>query len=383
MGYRKPRFEVAEIVRKHRPALEASQRLSPQEKGVLTLIARCRTADMGGHREVCDKGHYVRYAYNSCGNRHCPKCQALAQERWLAARARRLLDVGHFHVVFTLPSELRPLAKCHPYEVYDALVMASAGTVLDLARDRKRAHVGLTTVLHTWTREMGFHPHVHIMVTAGGLALRGGGFLPIRSDYLFPSKMMGKVFRSKMLERLWHLQAKGTFPEMTDRAFKDLMGRMKKKEWVVYAKKPFKRVDHVIQYLARYTHRVGMANSRLTDVTGDQVTFRTRGDRTLTLHGVEFLRRLLLHILPPGFHKIRHFGLYASAAPGGRLEKARTALENAYRKSRKQRSAFLARITAKIRRLEKKAKCCPVCGDLLRRLPLDAPSTRAPPESAA
>jgi len=353
-----------------------------REKGVLTLLERCRTAAMGGHKEACEEGHFERYAYNSCGNSHCPKCQSLATEHWLLKQARRLLDVLHFHVVFTLVPELRALARRHPKVVYGALMRAAAETLLTLSRKRKGVLPGLIAILHTWTRELGFHPHVHFVVTAGGLGLKQEGFLHGRSDYLFPVKMMGKVFRGKMLDLLDRQWRKQAFPELDEREFRSLMAAARSREWVVYAKKPLGCITYVIEYFARYARRVGIANSRLLAVTDDKVTFRTKGRKTITLHPVEFLRRFLLHILPQGFHKVRHYGLYASTGDGGLLEQARAILDRRCRRSPGRRMAFIARAEARLRRLEKKTRCCPICRRPLDHLPLEASDARSPPEAA-
>lgn len=366
------RLDIADIVRQHRKALETRYHVNRQQRRVLTAIAQCRTAALGGHRSVCEHGDFERIAYNSCRNRHCPKCQALAQERWIAARCERLLDVGHFHGVFTLPSELRPLALWHPAEVYGALFRAVTDTLLELGRTRLGVTLGLTLILHTWTRELGFHVHLHVLVTAGGLALDGSGFVHTRHGYLFPLEMMGVVFRAKMLHELGILRTKGEFPEFTDGAYGALMAPLAKKGWIVYAKKPFRRSAHVVEYLGRYTHRVGIANSRLQAITADQITFGTKHGQTVSLQPVEFLRRLVQHVLPPGFHKIRHAGLYASVRTGGLLVRAK-AFVGAYRRTKKAR--------ARLEKLERAHRTCPTCGGELRRMPLP-PAYRAPPPVA-
>ena len=247
MGPR-PRFDIGEIVRKHRPALEAKHRLAPGQKKVLTAIGRCRTAALGGHRLVCEHGDYERIAYNSCRDRHCPKCQALAQEKWIAARSRRILAIGHFHVVFTLPAELRALARLHPAVVYQAMLRAVADTLLELGRTRKGLTFGLTLILHTWTRELGFHPHVHVLVSAGGLSLDGGSFIRLRHRYLFPLGMLGDVFRGKVLAALGAARDTGKFPERTEVAYAQLIAQVKHKRWIAYVKKPFRKSTHVLQY---------------------------------------------------------------------------------------------------------------------------------------
>jgi len=252
----RPRFDIGEIVRKFRPALEARHRLAPGQKKVLTAISRCRTASLGGHKLVCERGDFEQISYNSCRDRHCPKCQALAQEKWIAARSRRILAIGHFHVVFTLPAELRILARLKPAVVYQALLRAAADTLLELGKTRKGLTFGLTLILHTWTRELAFHPHVHVLVSAGGLALNGGGFIRLKHRYLFPGAMLGTVFRGKVLAALGaHRDAEG-FPELEGAAYGRLVASAADKDWVAHVKKPFRKSSHVIQ-LSRALHPPG------------------------------------------------------------------------------------------------------------------------------
>ena len=369
MGFTRPRFDVADIVRLHRSALEARYSLNRQQRRVLTAIGQCRTAALGGHKEVCEHGDFEQISYNSCRDRHCPKCQALAQERWLDRETQRLLDLPHFHLVFTLPAELRFLAKQYPAKFYGALFRAVTQTLLKLFRTRLKATPGLLLVLHTWTRELGFHPHLHVLATAGGLALDGSGIVLSGKKYLFPVHMMGKVFRAKMLHSLGALQKKGAFPGLPGEIYANRMAVVSAMPWVVYAKKPFRHSSHLVAYLARYTHRVGIANSRLLDVTEDRVTFATKNGKSTTVHPVEFLHRLVQHVLPQGFHKIRHAGLYGSARTGGLLERARSFV-GVCKKPKKEPSD--------LERLEQASRTCPVCGGALRRTPLPA-SIRAPP----
>jgi len=373
MGFQRPRFDIADIVRQHRRALEAEYRLSRSQKRVLTLISLCRTAALGGHLEVCSGCGREHSVYNSCRNRHCPKCQALAQQKWIDARAERLLPVPHFHGVFTPPSELRPLAMRHPTEVYTALFRSVSELLLELGRTHLKALLGLTMVLHTWTRDLRFHPHVHVLITAGGLSLDRERFVPTRKsrktekDFLFDIKVMGRLLRGKMLDALRKLHREGAFPKLSHRAFNRLMaGLAAHKCWVVYAKAPFRKSTHVLSYLGRYTHRVGIANSRILDVGPAHVTFRTKHGRTVTLHPVEFLRRFVQHVLPDGFHKIRHAGLYASAQPGGLLEKARALLPPPPPRKATPVMADAPRV-------------CSHCGGLILRLPLAAMARSPPP----
>jgi Putative transposase/Transposase zinc-binding domain len=314
---RAERLDIADIVRAHRGALEASHRLTRQQKRVLTDIAQCRTAVLGGHVDRCASCGYEHPAYNSCRNRHCPKCQALAQERWIEARRAQMLDVRHFHVVFTLPAELRPLAAFAPRVVYNALFAAAQRTLLEFGHRHLDATIGATLVLHTWTRELHLHPHVHAIVTAGGWSTQHARWQPAPRRFLFPVVAMAKVFRAKMLGLLNRADRAHAFDGWRDfedpEGFSRLMQRAAAPLWNVYAKPTFAKGRHVLAYLGRYTHRVGIANSRLLAVSDRAVTFRTKNDRTETVSPVEFLRRLVLHVLPDRLHKIRHVGLYAPA----------------------------------------------------------------------
>lgn len=310
------RPDIADIVRAHRAELESVYTLSPEQKRVLTDIANCRTAALGGHLDRCTSCGYEHPSYNSCRNRHCPKCQALAQEKWIAEQQARMLDVQHFHVVFTLPAELRTLATFAPRTVYDALFHAASRTLLEFGESRLSATIGATLVLHTWTRDLRLHPHVHAIVTGGGLSLDGLRWQKARRAFLFPIKAMSRVFRGKMIDEIKRAYEAGDFARFDD--FHDpegihrLLRTIAKLAWNVYAKPTFSKGEHVLQYLGRYTHRVGISNSRLLEVTSEQVRFRTKGNGTETLSPVEFLHRFVQHVLPVGFHKIRHIGLYAS-----------------------------------------------------------------------
>ena len=375
------RLDIADIVRAHRAQLEILYPLTPEQKRVLTDIEQCRTAVLGGHVDHCPSCGYEHYAYHSCRNRHCPKCQALAQEHWIEQRRTRLLDVGHFHVVFTLPAELRPLARCAPYVVFCALFLAAAATLLELGDSRLRARLGATLVLHTWTRKLTFHPHVHAIVTAGGLSLDGQRFRRLRRDFLFPVKVMGKLFRGKVLHILSEAYAAGLFAHVQllhdPAAFGRLVARVSKLSWNVYAKAPFKKSRHVVAYLGRYTHRVGIANSRLLDVTPERVVFRTRGSGTEALHPVEFLWRFVQHVLPDGFHKIRHIGLYASHT---KLAAARALLGMPPASPWPQRPSYEQRL---LELTGRDVRRCPICLAPLVALPLPQPSARAPPQATA
>jgi hypothetical protein len=376
----RPRFDIADIVRQHRAALEGEHRLSATEGRVLTAIERCRTAALGGHVEVCRSCGHEQPAYNSCRNRHCPKCQCLAQERWIAARAERLLPVRHFHVVFTVPSELRTLCRRAPRALFEALFHSASETLLELGQSRLGGTLGVTMVLHTWTRDLRFHPHVHAIVTAGGMD-SSGSWRPTK-DYLFPVAVMGSLLRGKMLDQLRRLQRTGLLGspgELEDPdAFERLMARVAKARWVVYAKRPFRRIEHVLGYLGRYTHRVAISNGRLVNVTASTVTFRTKEGKTHSVTPVEFLRRFIQHVLPDGFKKIRHYGLYASSADAA-LAMARAGLESAGASAQTTPSSaptwqqLLRDLTGR------DVDRCPRCGGAIVRIAVERPAARAPP----
>ena len=378
----RPRFDIADIVRQHRAELEAGHWLSVTERRVLTAIERCRTAALGGHVEVCRSCGHEQPAYNSCRNRHCPKCQCLAQERWIGARSERLLPVRHFHVVFTLPSELRVLCRRWPRVLFEALFRCASETLLELGQSRLGATLGVTMVLHTWTRDLRFHPHVHAIVTAGGL--RHDGDWRHVKDYLFPVAVMGRLLQGKMLDRLRRIHRRGGLRDSGEhedpQGFDRLLARLAQISWLVYAKRPFRCVDHVIGYLGRYTHRVAISNGRLVNVTAGAVTFRTKEGKTCTVTPVEFLRRFVQHVLPDGFKKIRHSGLYAGcgAAP---LEQARSRLDD--RGSARPRGTLPARTWQELLRdlTGRDVERCPKCGGAIERIALQRRTARGPPVS--
>jgi hypothetical protein len=380
----RPRFDIADIVRQHQVGLEAEHGLSVSERRVLTAIERCRTAALGGHVEVCRSCGHEQPAYNSCRNRHCPKCQCLAQERWIAARAERLLPVRHFHVVFTVPSEVRGLCWRVPRALFEALFHSASETLLELGQSRLGGMLGVTMVLHTWTRDLRFHPHVHAIVTAGGLD-NSGSWRPTK-DYLFPVAVMGALLRGKMLDRLRRLQRNGLLglqgeredPEVFDR----LMTRLAKARWVVYAKRPFRRIEQVLGYLGRYTHRVAISNGRLVNVTASTSTFRTKEGKTHTITPVEFLRRFIQHVLPDGFKKIRHYGLYASGADD-KLDLARARLASVATSAQTTRPSastwqeLLRELTGR------DVDRCSRCGGSIERIAIARQVARGPPVSEA
>ena len=383
----RPRHDIAEIVRGCLAELEASGPLSPEQWRALAAILSCRTAVLGGHLELGPNCGDRHPAYSSCRNRHCPKCQALAAERWIAARSDRLLPVRHFHVVFTVPAELRPLAQQAPELVYSVLLQAASATLLELGESRWQVRLGVTTILHTWTRDLRVHPHVHALVTAGGLTASGERFVRRPGRYLFPVKVMGELLRGKVLAALRNLHRRHLLP-ITAAELDRLCAQLARHSWVVYAKSAFRRVEHVLAYLGRYTHRVGLANSRILRVTPDAVTFHTKHGKTVTLAPVELIRRFVQHVLPPGFQKIRHYGLYASACVAGPLAKAHALLAPASRPSAPAAPPPLT-YAEHLRALTgRDVDRCPRCGGRLLRWRLlpqrqtRSASSRAPPEQA-
>jgi hypothetical protein len=326
----RPPCEVADIVRAAGAGFIERQRsrLTGLHLKVLSAIERCRTAALGGHRDRCsDCGRAVAISYNSCRNRHCPKCQTNARDKWLRARQPELLPVSYAHVVFTLPHELGPLALANKKILYALLFRSSAATLLEVAADPKHlgARIGFLSVLHTWGQNLLHHPHVHCVVPAGGLSADHKSWVRPRYAFFLPVKVLSRVFRGKFLAglresyRRGELRLPGAIESLADpKAFAALLRGLFRREWVVYAKRPFGGPQHVLHYLARYTHRVAISNHRLVGLSDGKVTFRWKDyahggkSRVMTLAAEEFLRRFLLHALPPGFVRIRFSGFLAS-----------------------------------------------------------------------
>ncbi len=319
--------EVGDIVRRFGRELRRSTTLRREELRALSDFGACRTPALGGHLDVCASCGLERPAYNSCRNRHCPKCQSLRQAQWTEARQERVLPTHYFHVVFTLPSELRPLALRYRAEIFDMLFAAASQTLLGLGADRSRlgAQLGITAVLHTWTRDLRWHPHLHCVVTGGGLAADGGSWKSAPKKFLFPVLVMGALFRGKFLGLLADAIDAGRVAITSDDR-RRLFDQLYRTRWVVYAKRPFGGPEQVIRYLGRYTHRVGISNARLVSADDASVVFRTKAGKVVELEPIEFLRRLLQHVLPHRFVKIRHYGLHASGNVTTRLTRAREIL---------------------------------------------------------
>ena len=377
------RPSVVEIFRRHTEAYRAVRpRLSPEQKRLLRDVMVCRTAVLGGHLYGCDTCEYEVPVYNSCRNRNCPNCQALNQARWIEDRKARVLPVGHHHVVFTLPGQLRQLAKQNPRLVFDLLLTAVRETLTVLPREHLGLQLGVTAVLHTWTRELLFHPHVHCVVTAGGLTLDGVQWVD-RKGFLLPVELMKAYFRGRVLHHLGRLREQGT-TKLDDAAWRRLLRSLPKpKKWCLYIQQPFGRSAHVLEYLGRYTHRIAISDFRLVEVQDDAICFRTRGDDTVTLAPLVFMNRYLHHVLPSGLHKIRHFGLYAAVHVRRRLPIAHVLLGEGDR-TREEESPpepgeeiaaeLLLRLTGK------DPLDCPKCRDgRMQRRPLPDVGARAPP----
>jgi hypothetical protein len=341
----RPALEVADIFRDHGAAWRRANagHVSLDQMKVMSAIERCRTAALGGHVARCEDCTHTVIAYNSCRNRHCPKCQGAAAAEWLAAREADLLPVGYFHVVFTLPAAIADIAYQNKAAIYDILFTASAETMIAIAADPKHlgARIGITSVLHTWGSAMTHHPHVHMIVPGGGITADGSRWVSCRANFCLPVPVLSRLFRGLFLAKLraahqaGRLKFFGAHAHLDDgRAFKAYLAPLRNSEWVVYAKKPFGGPRAVLAYLSRYTHRVAISNRRLISVDQTGVTFKWKDYRiegpgrhqTMTLPTHEFIRRFLMHVLPKGFHRIRHYGLLASANRVANIARARELL---------------------------------------------------------
>ena len=370
----RPRLELADIVRAHGDGYRRTRRLATVQHRALRAIAACRTAVLGGHRETCDHCGATRLTYNSCRNRHCPKCQTLTKERWLAARKADLLPIPYFHVVFTLPHDLNALAQGNPRVIYTLLFRAAADTLLTFGRDPRHlgGTIGITAILHTWGQTLAQHLHLHCLVTGGALAANGSQWITGQSSFLFPVRALSIVFRAKYLDGLQRAHDAGqlTFAGGTAHlagrgAFAAFVGQLRALDWIVYAKRPFAGPEQVLDYLGRYTHRVALSNDRLVDHRDGCVRFRWKDyadhDRlkVLTLDADEFLRRFLLHVVPRGFMRIRHFGLLANRTRRATLTRCRDLLGQPPPADAPPESAavLLLRLTGV------DLARCPVCGE--------------------
>jgi hypothetical protein len=394
----RPRLEIGDIFRAYGPAWRRANagHVSLTQLKVMAAIEACRTEALGGHVAACAKCGHSHIAYNSCKNRHCPKCQGPAARDWMAARAEDLLPVEYFHVVFTLPAEIAQIAYWNKKAVYDLLFRASAETLTTIAADPKRlgARIGMTSVLHTWGSALTHHPHVHIIVPGGGLSPDGTRWISCRPGFFLPVKVLSRLFRRLFVEGLRALHQSGSlafFGALAGlaqaKAFAAWLAPFRKSEWVVYAKPPFGGPEAVLAYLSRYTHRVAISNSRLISADAETVSFRWKdyriktGDRqkVMRLATDEFIRRFLIHVLPDGFHRIRHYGLLASAGHKANVARIRKLLGA---QTPSQHDAPNAEVTPLTLR-----EPCPVCGGPMRIVEIfrrgQQPRCRAPPRKDA
>jgi len=353
---------------------------------VIRAILACRTPALGAHLDRCSQCEHQVISFNSCRNRHCPKCQANARNRWLEARQRDLLPVPYAHVVFTLPHQFGPLALRNKQALFDLLFRASAQTLLEVARDPRRlgGEIGFFAVLHTWNQKLLFHPHVHCVVPAGGLAADHSRWIPARRRFFLPKDVLAEVFRGKFLDGLEVLYAggeldlSGALQSLANpKLFAALIRSVYSKDWVVYCKPPFRGAEHALRYLGSYTHRIAISNYRLTELRDGKITFRWRDSahgnqqRLMTIPAEEFLRRFLLHVLPPGFVRIRYFGFFA--------HRRRTTLVPLC-------FALLARTTGSVVPMARPVWQCPLCGGamiVIERLSRLQTLLRSPPAGQA
>jgi len=371
----RPRWELADIFREYGKAYLRDHPLPLEHLNVMNDIMDCRTSFFGGHWEKCERCGYVSKAYNSCLNRHCPKCQSFPKARWLEARKSELLPVPYFHVVFTLPHELNPVALCNKKLVYAILFQSASQTLKDFASTRG-GKTGFLAILHTWDQMLGYHVHLHCVIPGGILSTDGASWLPSDETFLFPVKALSKVFRAKFIEALSQAFENGEmiFPGKiaehdTREGFNRLTAKLWGKKWVIYCKPPFAGPEKVLDYLGRYTHRVAISNHRIVDVRDGKVTFRYRDRknndrvRVMTLDACEFIRRFLLHVLPKGFMRIRHYGLFSNRYKEENLSLCRRLLGLCPQRSKppfKTTQELMLELTGR------DITCCPRCGGTMR-----------------
>lgn len=394
----RPKLEVADIIRDYGPAWRRANagHVNLSQLKVMSAIEACRTEALGGHVAACTKCNHQHIAYNSCKNRHCPKCQGPAARDWMAARTEDLLPVEYFHVVFTLPAEIARIAYWNKKAVYGLLFRASAQTVSTIAADPKRlgARVGMTSVLHTWGSALTHHPHVHMIVPGGGLSKGGNRWVACKPGFFLHVRVLSRLFRRLFIEGLLALHHAGELAFFGDQAglsdadsFAKYLAPLRKKEWVVYAKLPFGGPEAVLAYLSRYTHRVAISNSRLITADADTVAFKWKNYRiksgakqnTMRLATNEFIRRFLIHVLPDGFHRIRHYGLLASSRRKSNIDKVRALLGAQPPKQDDPQAAETIPLTLR--------EPCPDCGGQMRIIETfrrgQKPQSRAPPKRQA
>jgi len=396
----RPRLDIADIFRAHGPAWRQANagHVSLSQLKVMSAIEACRTEALGGHVAGCAKCGHHHIAYNSCKNRHCPKCQGPAARDWMEARAEDLLPVEYFHVVFTMPAEIAQIAYWNKKAVYGLLFKASAETVMTIAADPKRmgARVGMTSVLHTWGSALTHHPHIHMIVPGGGLLPDDTRWIACKPGFFLHVRVLSRLFRRLFLEGLMDLHRVGQlafFGELAGlsaaKAFATWLAPFRKSEWVVYAKPPFGGPEAVLAYLSRYTHRVAISNARLVSADADTVAFRWKdyriksGDRqkVMRLATSEFIRRFVTHVLPEGFHRIRHYGLLASSARKANITRIRALLcvQQHEQPAMPEPETQIVPLTLR--------EPCPCCGGPMRIIEIfrrgQKPMSRAPPREQA
>jgi hypothetical protein len=385
----RPPLEVADVIRAHGAAWRKANagRVSLAQLKVMSAIETCRTPALGGHVERCEDCAHTRVAYNSCRNRHCPKCQGAAARQWLAQREAELLPVPYYHVVFTLPAAIGAIAFHNKAAVYDLLFRTAAETLTTIAADPKHlgARIGLTAVLHTWGSALTHHPHVHVIVPGGGLSPDGSRWIACKRSFFLPVRVLSRLFRRLFLEGIATLKEAGRLdffgdlaPLADKRAFDAALAPLRRSEWVVYAKRPFAGPQAVFAYLSRYTHRVAISNSRLIRLDDNGVTFRWKDYRArgkapgkawikpMTLAVDEFIRRFLLHILPSGFHRIRHYGFLASPGRAAVIDRLRELIAAADPGDETLRGSDNPHGGAADRDDAQSATICPCCGGRMR-----------------
>lgn len=376
-------IEVQDIFRQHGEEYREGRRLPPNILKAMSSIESCRTSELGGHIDVCEDCGHSRISYNSCRNRHCPKCQTLAKEKWLLARKDDLLPVGYFHVVFTIPEELNYLCLANQKIMYDILFKAASETLLELAKDKKYigAEIGFMSILHTWGQNLMHHPHIHCIVPSGGLTLDGTRWVRSREKFFIPVRVLSKKFRGKFMHYFVKaydsglLKLNGGNEEFRDKnifhCFKDKLYTMK---WVVYCKAPFKSAEFVLEYLGRYTHRVAISNNRIINFVNGYVTYKWRDYRDrnkvkfMTVKAEEFIRRFMMHILPSRFVKIRHFGLLSNRNRATKLKKCKK-LTGVFKKKTKDSISKLSTAELLLKLTGININLCPSCnkGKMVRQ----------------
>lgn len=366
-------IEVADVLNKYGEAYRGIYKLPYHKLKVMRDIEQCRTAEMGGHVEKCTDCGHIRISYNSCRNRHCPKCQNIAKEKWLDNRKRDILPIKYFHVVFTIPKELNDLTLINKKEIYSLLFKSTSETLYELSKDKKYlgAEIGYISILHTWGQNLMYHPHIHGIVTGGGLSKDRQKWKSVKGDFFIPVKGLSEMFKGKFLDYLKELNKNkklkftGKIKSLSLKSeFQKQIDNLYRKDWVVYCKKPFKNAENVIEYLGRYTHRIAISNNRIINMNKDKVTFKWRDykdknkNKLMTITAFEFIRRFLLHVLPRRFVKIRHYGILSNRNRNKKLKTCKRLLKvkNSYRKEETWQELILRLTGIDYRK-------CPCCGN--------------------